>query len=147
VFQENACNAFRYLDRELAIRIEFFALRRVLHQRCRGCFQSRKETLFVERKQGFNTTEDNFPFRCGNDSFFAGTNTTDEVDRGSTGLHVNVDEFLQPFDISPFSPFQGVSFTLRNIKLGPTLRSLERRGPVSPYRPCIFALQKSHCCR
>lgn len=104
VFQENACNPLRYIGRELAIRIEFFALSRVPHQRCRSRFQSRKEAFFVERKQGFNATEDNFPFRCGDDSFSAGTNTTDEVDRGSTGLHVNVDEFLQSFDISPFSP-------------------------------------------
>ena len=135
VFQENACDPFRYLGRELAVRIEFSALRRAPHQRYRGCFQSRKKALFVERKQGFNATEDNFPFGCGDDSFFAGTNTTDEVDRGGTGLHVNVNEFLQPFDISPFGPVQDISFSLKNIKLELTLRSLERRVPVSPCRP------------
>lgn len=94
VFQENSCNSFCYLDGELAIRVEFFALRRVGHQRCRSCFKSRKKTLFVERKKSFNTTEDNFAFGRRDDSFFAGTNTTDEIDWGSTGPHVNVDEFL-----------------------------------------------------
>ena len=31
VFQENACDPFRYLDRELAICIEFFTRRRACH--------------------------------------------------------------------------------------------------------------------
>lgn len=139
VLQENGCNPFCYLDREFAICIKFLALRRALHQRCRGRFESGKEALFMERKQGFDTTEDNFPLRCGDDSFFAGTNPTDEVDWSGTGFHIYVDELLQSFDISPFSPFWDVSFTSEISNLNILYDLSNDEGPF-PLIVLVFSL-------